>query len=46
MNYLVDVPLIRVVNGRCAYVEKRIPMVSNVGNNHEYTCWLAKLEGL
>lgn len=44
MNYLVDVPLILVVNGRCAYVENVYSMISNVGNNHEYTCWLAKLE--
>lgn len=25
---------------------KQIPMISTVGNHHEYTCWLAKLEGL
>ena len=37
-------------NPRCKWAMRicgsRIPMVSNVGNNHEYTCWLAKLEGL
>jgi len=24
----------------------RIPMVTNVGEGHQFTCWLAKLEGL
>ena len=39
MNYLVDVPLIRVVKWAMRICGKRIPMISNVGN-HEYTCWL------
>ena len=47
---LYDLPRGCAFNPRCKWAMricgKRIPMVSNIGNNHEYTCWLAKLEGL
>ena len=47
---LYELPRGCAFNPRCKWAMricgKRIPMVSNVGNNHEYTCWLAKLEGL
>ncbi|MDU5756659.1 MAG: ABC transporter ATP-binding protein, partial [Veillonella sp.] len=37
-------------NPRCKWAMRicgnRIPMVTNVGENHQFTCWLAKLEGL
>ena len=47
---LYELPRGCAFNPRCKWAMricgKRIPMISNVGNNHEYTCWLAKLEGL
>ena len=37
-------------NPRCKWAMRicgnRIPMVTNVGEGHQFTCWLAKLEGL
>ena len=38
--------LTRVVNGAMRICGNRIPTVTNVGENHQFTCWLAKLEGL
>ena len=47
---LFDLPRGCAFNPRCKWAMRicgnRIPMVTNVGENHQFTCWLAKLEGL
>ena len=47
---LFDLPRGCAFNPRCKWAMRicgnRIPMVTNVGEGHQFTCWLAKLEGL
>ena len=47
---LFDLPRGCAFNPRCKWTMRicgnRIPMVTNVGEGHQFTCWLAKLEGL
>lgn len=47
---LFDLPRGCAFNPRCKWAMRicgsRVPMVTNVGESHQFTCWLAKLEGL